>query len=112
MLDVFDDPPRARARSRELMGHASKPVRAFGAMTFAAYFGEHLLALQGFRTIAPRLLGIQAMAIWRPLFKPMRQLPGFKDLVRELNLVTYWRTTGQWGEFARPVGEDDFEIVR
>jgi hypothetical protein len=24
-------------------------------------------------------------------------------------LVTYWRTTGEWGELARPLGADDFE---
>ena len=41
--------------------------------------------------------------------KPMRQLPGFKDLVTKIGLVHYWRTTGNWGEFCHPVGKDDFE---
>jgi hypothetical protein len=39
----------------------------------------------------------------------MRQLPGFKDLVRDLGLVDYWRTSGKWSDFCHPVGEDDFE---
>ncbi len=39
-------------------------------------------------------------------------LAGFKDLVRALGVERYWRATGQWGDFARPAGEDDFEITR
>jgi hypothetical protein len=41
----------------------------------------------------------------------MRQLPAFKELAKELGLVRYWRTTGQWGDFARPLGDDDFECM-
>jgi len=39
----------------------------------------------------------------------MRRLPGFKDLVSKLGLVDYWRSSGNWGEFCRLVGADDFE---
>ena len=46
---------------------------------------------------------------WRPIFRDMRKLPGFKDLMRDIGIVDYWRTTGHWGDFCRPVGEDDFE---
>jgi hypothetical protein len=28
--------------------------------------------------------------------------------VRDLGLVAYWRASGNWGEFCRPLGEDDF----
>jgi hypothetical protein len=31
--------------------------------------------------------------------------------LRDLGLVDYWRTSGNWGEFARPVGTEDFEVV-
>jgi len=47
--------------------------------------------------------------VWLPLFRDMRQLPGFKDLLREIGLVDYWRETGDWGDFCRPVGDNDFE---
>ena len=49
------------------------------------------------------------MSFWSPLQAEMRKLPGFKELVREVGLVSHWRTTGEWGEFARPVGGEDFE---
>jgi hypothetical protein len=55
------------------------------------------------------MIGIYLVSLWSPLMTEMRKLPGFKELVREVGLVTYWRTTGEWGEFARPKGADDFE---
>ncbi|MCH8336826.1 MAG: hypothetical protein IIC61_13190 [Proteobacteria bacterium] len=51
-------------------------------------------------------------AIWRPIHKEMRRLPGFKDLVQNVGLVDYWRSTGNWGDFCKPIGDDDFECER
>jgi hypothetical protein len=39
-------------------------------------------------------------------------LPGFKDFLRQLGLVDYWRTTGNWSDFCRPVGEADFKVIQ
>ncbi len=52
-----------------------------------------------------------AFVLWRPVVKDMRRLPGFKNLVRDLGLVDYWRASGNWGEFCRPLGKDDFECT-
>jgi TolB-like protein len=35
--------------------------------------------------------------------------PRFKQLVRGLGLVDYFRASGNWGDFCKPVGKDDFE---
>jgi hypothetical protein len=35
----------------------------------------------------------------------------FKDLLRDLGLVKHWRRIDNWGDFARPVGDDDFEMI-
>ena len=32
-----------------------------------------------------------------------------KELAKDVGLLTYWRTTGEWGAFARPLPNDDFE---
>lgn len=37
-----------------------------------------------------------------------RKLPEFRQLVRELGLLDYWREYG-WGDFCKPVGDNDFE---
>ena len=29
-----------------------------------------------------------------------------------MGIFDYWRVTGKWGDFARPLGDDDFEIIR
>ena len=47
-------------------------------------------------------------AYWYPVMKDVRRHPGFKDLVRDMNLVEYWREYG-WADSCRPVGEEDFE---
>ena len=75
---------------------------------FAAYYGDPQLALQFLRK-AYKPSQMNLFFIWHPVFKDTRRLPGFKDLMRELRLVDYWRATGDWGEFCHPVGADDFE---
>jgi hypothetical protein len=47
--------------------------------------------------------------IWWPWETGLRADPRFKEIVRELGLTDYWRASGKWGDFARPVGTDDFE---
>lgn len=47
--------------------------------------------------------------LWYPYKTQVRATPEFKDIVRELGLVDYWRKTGNWGDFCKPVGSDDFE---
>jgi hypothetical protein len=40
-----------------------------------------------------------------------RRTEGFKALVRDLGLVDYWRASGSWADFCRPIGADDFECL-
>jgi hypothetical protein len=46
------------------------------------------------------------------LFAKAGKTEAFNQLVRDLGLYDYWRQSGKWSDFARPVGEDDFEIYR
>jgi adenylate cyclase len=114
IIEAFDEPAAARAKVVEAIDALDAKLvgRAPMLARFAVYFGETEKALDALRRAAPHILGVQITNIWDPGLAPVRKLAGFKDVVRELNLVTYWRTTGQWGEFARPVGDDDFEIVK
>ncbi|HLA71775.1 MAG TPA: winged helix-turn-helix domain-containing protein [Steroidobacteraceae bacterium] len=74
---------------------------------WAAYLGDPRLALELVRPIA--LDVTYTRILWAPVFSDMRRLPEFKALVTELKLVDFWRTTGKWGDFCKPVGADDFE---
>ena len=46
---------------------------------------------------------------WILPYSSVRTLPAFKALLRDAGIVDYWRQTGKWGDFCKPVGADDFE---
>ena len=62
---------------------------------WAAYFDDPALSLQLLRSVRtdPSL----SFMLWRPILKDMRRLPAFKDLVRDLGLVNYWRAFRELG---------------
>jgi hypothetical protein len=47
--------------------------------------------------------------LWGPALRTVRADPRFKSLARELKLADYWQATGRWGDYCRPLGDDDFE---
>ena len=73
----------------------------------AAYFGDPQFALEVKGTDV-RTTVYRMHSLWYPLTSDVRRLPGFKQLVRDLNLVEYWRTYG-WADYCRPLGDEDFE---
>jgi adenylate cyclase len=110
MHALLDTPEEAGAELRLFLTDPaySNPMNRHWIAIWASYFGEFELALQVNREVI-RSDSTTIWTIWRPIHKGMRQLPGFKDFVREFGLVDYWRTSGNWGEFCHPIGEDDFE---
>jgi TolB-like protein len=82
-----------------------------GIAQIATFFGDDELALRALRLAYLEMRGVTVVVIWHPLFARVRQAEGFKALVRDLGLHDYWRTTGHWADFARPLGDDDFEII-
>ena len=109
MHALLDTPEEAGAELRLLLTDSTynNPLARVVIAEWASYFGEFELALQCCR----ESIGSNSefiWTIWQPIHKGMRQLPEFKDFVRELGLVDYWRTSNNWGGFCRPVGEDDF----
>jgi hypothetical protein len=48
-----------------------------------------------------------AYLAWLPVFDEVRQMPEFKDLLREVGLVEYWDETS-WPDVCHRVGENDF----
>ena len=110
MHALLDTPEKAGAELRFFLTDPAynNPFNRSLIAQWASYFGEHELALQIYRELIGSNLDY-IWLIWRPIHKGMRQLPGFKEYVKENGLVDYWRKSGKWGDFCHPVGENDFE---
>ena len=47
-------------------------------------------------------------AYWELWLAPLLRhahAPGFKELLRDIGLADYWRQSGDWGDFCKPVGD-------
>ena len=44
-----------------------------------------------------------------PDLAALRADPRFRDMLKGLGLAEYFRASGNWGDFCRPVSADDFE---
>jgi adenylate cyclase len=79
---------------------------ASGSM-LAASEGEPEFAMDLIQKAGIKRVGV-VTDLWAPVYHEVRQLPRFKEFVREIGLVDYWKEYG-WPDFCHPIGEDDFE---
>jgi len=112
VLQFLDQPAVALSLVRRALDDPANqdPSRMMILSWYAAHFGDNELALHALRRGFVEMNGgVFVESIWYPVLRGVRKAPGFKDLLRDLGLVDYWRVTGNWGDFARRVGSDDFE---
>ncbi|HEV7444879.1 MAG TPA: winged helix-turn-helix domain-containing protein [Steroidobacteraceae bacterium] len=112
MASRLGDSRAALAQLRRAAGDPAYPksIPSQSELAYwAAYFGDPQLSLQLMRSVLsdPSF----AFVLWRPIVRDMRRLPAFKDLVRDLGLADYWRASGNWGQFCRPLDKNDFECT-
>jgi hypothetical protein len=114
MAEHLDDRAAALGILRDRMADAEN-LSAAGLLpisTWAAYFGDHALALDVLARMPDEVKGtFVTLQIWRPVMAEARQLPEFRDLVEDTGLVAYWREWG-WPTLCRPAGDTDFECDR
>jgi TolB-like protein len=118
MVKSLDDPRAALTQLRRALAEVKGTPDVYQTSVigqWAAYFGDPALSLQAVRAM-PRIgAGGPGQSVlftlWRPILKDVRRLPAFKDYVRQLGLVDYWRATGKWGDFCRPVSAADFQCL-
>ncbi len=73
--------------------------------------GDRNLAFDAMHAAFVKARGLMVMALWHPIFAPLRLDARFKQLLTEIGLVEYWRRTGDWGDFVRPLPNGDFEVL-
>jgi hypothetical protein len=109
MIGQLDDPEAARADLRRLY-EASAPgnpdIRRDIAL-WAAHFGDTDLAMDAMRAAVTEQ-GEVLLYVWLPQFRPVRQLPEFRDLLRDVGIVAHWDAYG-WPAICRRIpNSDDF----
>jgi TolB-like protein/DNA-binding winged helix-turn-helix (wHTH) protein len=109
--DAFEDSEAARQIIRRAFDDSANQdnVRLMVIGFHAGRHGDSQLAIAAMRRTLVDMRGISVQALWYPDLVETRHLSAFKDLVRDLGLVDYWRGTGDWGDFCEPLGPDDFE---
>jgi TolB-like protein len=110
LREVYDDPDAALAviRAADSDPGSQDTMRRWLLSLYAGYYGDAELAFAALRR-SVELESTIVLKLWFPQLAAARRLPAFKDIVRDLGLVDYWRETGNWGDFCRPLGDDDFE---
>jgi TolB-like protein/Tfp pilus assembly protein PilF len=107
----IDNPAAGLAEvKRRLEDKSLAPLSRLRLTYWRAYFGDaqgalDLLQAEYRRSPAATII---PTAMWRPIMRDVRRLPGFKQLVREIGLASFWRST-VWPDLCKPLGEDDFE---
>jgi TolB-like protein/DNA-binding winged helix-turn-helix (wHTH) protein len=114
MQPLLNDPIAARRKLRQLATDSRFENEIYGVSgiaQWAAYLGDKDLALEALNAMRERAFTFEAVAfvLWRPVMRDLRREPGFKELLHNWGLVDYWHGTGNWGDFCKPVGQDDLE---
>jgi TolB-like protein/Tfp pilus assembly protein PilF len=94
---AFDDPANQNGRVMSTLAG------------YADFYGDRDLALAALRRAHVDMHYFVIPALWTTGEPGLHTDPKFKQIVRDMGLVDYWRSSGNWGDFCTPVGKDDFE---
>jgi TolB-like protein len=112
LADHLEDSAFVLSRLRQWLRdpEAKLAARYFMIAVFAAHYGDLDLAFDALRKrVEETNPSDYFIYLWWPYENGLRSDPRFKQLVKELGLVDYWRASGSWGDHCKPVGTDDFE---
>ncbi len=107
-ISRLDKPAEALAALRGTLHNADTTEAQHGNLApWLAYHGDHEGALEALR-LEKMAVGPQGgTPLWLSLYREVRNLPGFRQLVWDTGLVEQWRKTG-WGDYCKPAGKNDY----
>jgi tetratricopeptide (TPR) repeat protein len=107
--DYLDSPEQGLAELRRL--YADEDNLTGGQLSdlslWAAYFGDPDFAMDLMEK-AVSIRGDRLANLWLPVMHQVRQMPRFKEFIREIGLVDYWNKFG-WPDICHPRDDGDFE---
>jgi adenylate cyclase len=105
----LDSPKEGIAKLHQLYSDRNKLSESeiTNISIWAAYFGDPEFALDAMEK-GVKINATGLFKIWSPVMREVRQLPRFKEFVREIGLVDYWNQFG-WPDLCHAVGDHDFE---
>jgi tetratricopeptide (TPR) repeat protein len=115
-LDLFiaenlEDRAAVLAKIREALGDPANQniSRLNRIVRYADHFGDRDVALVALRRQFIDHKSAYYSYLWDPFETHLRADPRFKQILRDIGLVDYFRASGRWNDFCKPVGADDFE---
>jgi TolB-like protein/tetratricopeptide (TPR) repeat protein len=94
---AFDDPSNQDATRMGIL------------VNYADHYGDKDLALAALRRSQVDMRYSALVTLWNATETGFRADPRFKQILRDLKLADYYRASGKWPDFCKPVGSDDFE---
>jgi TolB-like protein len=113
---VLHHPGAARKLIRAALSDpdCQDPFRQLWIARFAAFYDDTDTAVDVLRRVfmdSATMIDLRCM-MWQQPFVQARRDPRFKDVLEALGLPAYWRATGRWGDFVRPLDNGDFEVIK
>jgi hypothetical protein len=89
------------------------PFRQIWIARLAAFYDDTGTAVEVLRRVfmdRQTMIDLRCM-MWQQPFRQARRDARFKDVLESMGLPDYWRATGKWGDFVRPLGKGEFAVL-